>query len=226
MLRSMQDDCSVRTADSREIIQKGTRKNRAVSFDDRLVEHSRLFPMFADWHRNLKRSEKKALFHYCYQDDKKINGYLNGSKLDVEGEEKNKLIGMIEEISNALKRSKTPMPLKVYKGINISRIQPLIDQKANKIAKTLFMEKAFLSTSTLKGIALKHAKGAMLEIDVPKGANGAYVGALSEYLETEILFDKNQKLQITGLRKEGEAESPLLILECKLLVENSNKQIH
>lgn len=44
----------------------------------------------------------------------------------------------------------------------------------------------------------------LLEIDVPKGAHGAYVGDISAagHYESEVLFDAEQPMRITGVRRD------------------------
>ena len=65
----------------------------------------------------------------------------------------------------------------------------------------VFSDKGFMSTSLEKGNAF--GGGDLLEISVPKGSHGAYVGHISSagHYETEVLFDVRQVMRITGVRR-------------------------
>lgn len=62
----------------------------------------------------------------------------------------------------------------------------------------------FMSTSLVRSSAFK--KKILFEIEVPKGAAGAYVGDVSAagHYEKEVLFDKDQILIITNVTRDEE----------------------
>nr|WP_317360283.1 ADP-ribosyltransferase [uncultured Tyzzerella sp.] len=64
----------------------------------------------------------------------------------------------------------------------------------------MFEEKAFMSTSLLKSQSFNN-KDLILKINVPKGANGAFIRDLSEFPEEyELLFSPGQNLLVKSIR--------------------------
>lgn len=195
-------------------IKNAFKKGSGPSFQERVDAHNKLEPLFKNWLSSLSTQEKRSIFHYCYKSDKEMNGYLYGKIQTIDETSKQ----YIKNISEALQRSQTTVPFTVYKGVSLERLQDIFGDVSNEPINCTVEDKAFLSTSLLKELALKHANGALLEINVPKGANGAYVSTLSEYLEAELLFDKNQKLLIKDVKKENNDGKEMFLIKCDLVL--------
>lgn len=65
----------------------------------------------------------------------------------------------------------------------------------NMLVGKVFTDYGFMSTSLDRNSVLGN-KDMLLEIDVPKGAHGAYVGYISSagHYESEVLFDAVQRM--------------------------------
>jgi len=90
----------------------------------------------------------------------------------------------------------------------------ILNSPHKNVIGSIITEKGFLSTSMVEKIANRHNKGVMLKISVPKLSKAGYLGTISEYLEAEILFNKNQKLQITDIYEKNGTK----IIECDLII--------
>jgi hypothetical protein len=105
----------------------------------------------------------------------------------------------------SLKRSVLPEDKTVYRGVQHDFI--------NGSVGDTFTDRAYVSTSTERGTAdqfrtdhgrLGEEAGALIEIRLPKGTNGADMTALSlAYSESEILLPRGSRFRITGIRDEG-----------------------
>lgn len=88
-----------------------------------------------------------------------------------------------------------------------------IEGLKDKIQKgTMYYEKGFLSTSGVSNKNVFTGRGIKLNIKVPKGTN-AYV--TTNYKESEIIFDRNTKLEILDARVENNRTAGVkVILDC------------
>lgn len=70
----------------------------------------------------------------------------------------------------------------------------------NMLVGRVISDRGFMSTSLERNSAF--GKGMLLEIEVPKGSHGAYVGDISAagHYESEVLFDAGQKMRIISVR--------------------------
>lgn len=180
------------------------------TFSSILEAHKLAFPHYKRWLDNFSKEEYSAFFNYCYKGDQSINEYLTGKTNFCSKEDALR----IETISQSLNKSFVPSNIIVYKGKKISDLNELLESSKENIIGKVIIEKGFMSTSMVESVARRHEKGLLLKIMVPKGAIAGYVGTISEYLEAEILFDKNQKLLIKDVINTENTK----ILECELIL--------
>lgn len=177
------------------------------SFDSFVKAHEWAHPKYKKWIGNLTGDEFKAIFHYCKKGHININDYLKGKAGTCSKDDAIK----IDVISRALKRSKVPAKVLVYKGCSEDDFKDLLNKPKEEIIGMVLTDNAFMSTSMVEKIAKRHEKGVMLEIQVDKGAKGGYVGTISEHVEAEILFDKGQQLEIIDVVELDKAKK----IQCK-----------
>ncbi|MEH7180120.1 ADP-ribosyltransferase [Neobacillus vireti] len=171
---------------------------------------------FDEWFNSLTNLEKQALYSYTNYSFAKINDYLRGKTTSLDGINPNR----ITEIQNALKKAKIPEDMVVYRGTGLTLIKKLLPQYKNKkftnamirnlIGKE-FKDDAFLSTSVVKESSFSN-RSVFWTINVPKGANGAYLGKIS-YLETEteILFNSGQQMIIRDALVDSKGQIHLVV---------------
>lgn len=106
-------------------------------------------------------------------------------------------------LHDALGRASIPSDCKVYRGVSSKALGGLRLLPDSMLTGKTFRDKGFMSTSLEQGNAF--GGDLLLEIDVPKGSHGAYVGHISSagHYESEVLFDAGQVMQITGTRKDS-----------------------
>jgi len=153
---------------------------------------------YKEWENQLTQQEKDGIRDYTgsqYYED--MNNYLRGKDDFVSEDVRIK----ISAVHNALMRAETPEPLTVYRGTNIDALESMLP--ANnfnefdfyELLGQTFKEEGFLSTSAASGSAFE--KMVNWTINVPEGANGAYIGHMSRHqMEAEILFDLGHELII------------------------------
>jgi hypothetical protein len=184
------------------------------NFENVISAHTWAYEHYEGWINSLQNMEYRAIYSYCLNDYKRINPLLRELSSEPSPENSDSDMEIINNISTALKRAKTPEDIVVYRGLKKDNFEFLETKAPDELVGKVFTEKAFMSTSLCKKVANKFANnGILLKIHVPKNSNGAYVATISEKLEAEILFDKNQKLQVQNV-KQG---SNFLFIECKLL---------
>lgn len=151
----------------------------------------------AAWVSQLSPEEKRAVRAYTGTAYANINATLRGI-------EKSFGPGNYEcarHIHQALSRASIPHDCTVYRGVSEKALGKLRFLPDKMLTGKIFSDKGFMSTSIEKGNSFG---GDLLEISVPKGSHGAYVGHISEagHYETEVLFDAGQVMRITGVRRD------------------------
>ncbi len=103
-------------------------------------------------------------------------------------------------IHQALSGASIPADCTVYRGVSSKALGMLRMLPDNMLVGKTFTDHGFMSTSLERNSAF--GGDMLLEVDVPKGAHGAYVGDISSagHYESEVLFDAGQQMRITGVR--------------------------
>ena len=161
------------------------------------------------WYASLSQEEKNALDAYTSSNAyKEINNYLRHSK-DFSADVKDKRLSQIQALHHGLKSSIITHDIKVFRGFSseagigkiISKIG--IGHQQNLSRGNLLYDAGFMSTSFSKEISQVFADYAFLELTVPAGANGAYIGQYSlDYgYEKEFLLNCNQVIRIDDVKE-------------------------
>lgn len=151
-----------------------------------------------EWSENLSPAEYSAVRDYTGTSYININSVLRGLESDFEtgNHERASLIHI------ALSRSSIPQSCTVYRGASLSSLGEYANSTDAELIGNIISDDGFMSTSLNSGDAF--GGEVRYEISVPEGANGAYVGYLSQaqHYESEVLFDYGQMLQITDVRRD------------------------
>lgn len=102
----------------------------------------------------------------------------------------------------------------MYRGTTNDALGYLQGLSDEELVGHVIRDGGFMSTTLLQESSFMGSL--QLEIAVPAGAPGAYVGSLSRFPdEAEVLFDAQQQLVITGVRRGKYGER---IISTKMLV--------
>lgn len=149
---------------------------------------------FGEWASKLEPGEVAAL--KAYQSSNYKDGYLaiNGGLRRPPPPEH--LTKTITDLDAAIGKATVPETVEVYRGIT----RPLPFSKGD-----VFTDKGFLSTSGAKGTAgaFSEKEGALMHIRVPKGANAAWVDAVNDGGERELLLPRGSKFKVLSVKTEG-----------------------
>lgn len=188
-------------------------KKYVEGFKDMVSAHTWAFPKYERWIKSLSNEEYRALYRYCAKEHKNINGVLKGT----DSNNSNEVLMMIKTITNAIMRTEVPQNVVVYRGSDKKSLG-IENCELNELEGRIIEEKGFMSTSLVEKVAMKHVKkhdgGILLKVKASKGAKAGYLGNISEYMEAELLFNKNQKMIIEKATKK---DDNLIVLECKLV---------
>jgi hypothetical protein len=188
---------TLRNWSDKDLLRKPALFIQPLEFDSIISAHSWAYPKYDKWIENLSNSEFKAIYSYCLNDNKQINPYLRNNTPHTDDTIKEK----VATLSGCLRKATVPENIIVYRGIDVKALEDYFGGNCMDAIGKDFVEKGFLSTSMVKKVAQRFSKGALLKIAVPRGSNGAYVGTISEKLEAEILFNRNQNIRITDVNK-------------------------
>jgi len=152
----------------------------------------------AKWASTLSPQEKGAVYAYTGTAYANINATLRGIEKSFDP-------GNYEcasHLHQALSRAEIQDDCTVYRGVSEKALGKLRFLPEKMLVGKVFSDKGFMSTSLEKGNAF--GGGDLLEISVPKGSHGAYVGDISSagHYETEVLFDAGQVMRITDVRRD------------------------
>lgn len=153
---------------------------------------------YDDWLKALTVDEREAITIYTGSDYKKINSYLRGFSDNLGGVDPK----VIDNLNSALGKANVPYDMVVYRGIDFAPFKKLLDVDEfgridynSLVAKTI-NDKAFVSTALLEDASFSNMQVAW-KINVPAGADAAYVAKLSKYPnEAELLFNCGQSMII------------------------------
>ncbi|EEM10565.1 MULTISPECIES: ADP-ribosyltransferase [Bacillus] len=168
---------------------------------------------FDNWIESLTESERSAIRQYTGDDYRKINNYLRGiadSLNDVES-------SVIDNIKSGLNKASVPYDIQVYRGTDLKPFKNLykIDDEGKIVVDSLVgktvKDNGFVSTAMVKESSFDHMNVSW-EINVPKGANAAYVGKIS-YIptEAELLFNSGQEMVIKSANVDSDGKIHLIL---------------
>ena len=103
-------------------------------------------------------------------------------------------------IHNALQQASIPCECVVYRGMSQKALGRFEKFSDHELIGCHIREAGFMSTSLNKEDAFKG--NILLEISVPQGEKGAYVGYISGmgHSENEVLFDTGRRYRITSVK--------------------------
>lgn len=151
------------------------------------------------WSAGLNSEQRDAIRAYTGSSYSDINATLRGlTEGFISADNKNCAI----RIHSALDRCEIPCDCIVYRGMNASALGYLEELADQELVGQVYTDNGFMSTS----LSSQDAFGGtvQLEIEVPKGAKGAYVGYISQqgHAESEVLFDVGQYLRILDVKRD------------------------
>ncbi|MEY8188226.1 ADP-ribosyltransferase [Peribacillus simplex] len=168
---------------------------------------------YAKWLDSLTESEKAAIKQYTGNDYQYINKYLRGIENSLYGIDKQ----VIDDIKSGLNKAAVPHDMQIFRGTDLTPLESIlkIDDHGNidlgsLIGKT-FKDEAFVSTAIVKESSFDY-KQVSWTINVPKGANAAYVGKISEFPdEAELLLNAGQELLIKDANEDAYGKLHLVL---------------
>lgn len=137
-----------------------------------------------------------------------MNGYLRDPKYPLTARQRRKVLRDIEKLDDLL-MSVPPIPgdMLTFRGVT----SPLSSMAHPLKVGEVFIDKAFLSTSVVKGV--QFPGDTQFEIMVPKGTRGAaYVEVVSGLSEYEMLFAKGMKFRVVDILPQGGGKSLVRLL--------------
>ncbi|MBM7702105.1 T7SS effector LXG polymorphic toxin [Metabacillus iocasae] len=154
---------------------------------------------YREWLNWLTDQEREGIIDYTGNDYAPINRYLREISDTLEEGVDSRTISAIY---NGLSKAEVPHDMTVYRGTGIGGIRKYLefDEYREVINIENFVgriveEKGFMSTAILKDSSFNNQVS--WTINVPEGADGAYVGSVSKFPdEAELLFNMNQKMII------------------------------
>lgn len=151
------------------------------------------------WSEGLSNEEKSAIRDYTGTSYLNINAVLRGVENDFSQGNHERAV----HIHQALQRSCIPHECTVYRGASLSALGDFQSLSDEQLVGNILIDRGFMSTSLNSGDAF--GGDVRLEITVPQGAQGAYVGYLSQcgHYESEVLFDRRQRMEITNVYRDN-----------------------
>lgn len=151
------------------------------------------------WSEGLSNEEKSAIRDYTGTSYLNINAVLRGVENDFSQGNHERAV----HIHQALQRSCIPHECTVYRGASLSALGEFQSLSDEQLVGNILIDRGFMSTSLNSGDAF--GGDVRLEITVPQGARGAYVGYLSQcgHYESEVLFDRRQRMEITNVYRDN-----------------------
>ncbi|MBR4879555.1 MAG: hypothetical protein IKU13_06955, partial [Clostridia bacterium] len=151
-----------------------------------------------EWVSGLSKEEKASIHAYTGTAYANINKVLRGEEKDFEP-------GNREHASNihrVLSQASIPNDCVVYRGVSGSALGSKRFLPDSMLVGHSIQDSGFMSTSLDPRDAFQ--KEILLEIEVPKGAPGVYVGDISAagHYESEVLFDKDLDMVIISVRRD------------------------
>lgn len=151
------------------------------------------------WAETLSKETQSAIRDYTGTKYRNINAVLRGITHDFDPGNRERAA----RIHSALQQSSIPSACTVYRGASLEALGAYRNLSDDQLVGLVLIDRGFMSTSLNSGDAF--GGEIRLEIHVPEGAQGAYVGYLSEcgHYESEVLFDRRQRLEITDVHRDS-----------------------
>ncbi len=161
------------------------------------------------WTKSLTKEQYLAIREYTDTTYSNINASLRGKDGFLPGN-----LEKATEIHMALQNAKIPHSCTVYRGVTSDALGYLQKLNDEEMVGHVIRDGGFMSTTLKPESAF--CGSVQLEIEVPAGAPGAFIGAISCYPdEDEVLFDAQRCLVITGVRRGQHGER---IISTRMLV--------
>ncbi len=150
------------------------------------------------WAESLSTEHKAAIHSYTGTAYSNINATMRGLEKQFDPGNHECAINIHQALSGA----SIPADCTVYRGVSSKALGMLRMLPDNMLVGKTFTDHGFMSTSLERNSAF--GGDMLLEVDVPKGSHGAYVGDISSagHYESEVLFDAGQQMRITGVRRD------------------------
>lgn len=120
----------------------------------------------------------------------------------------------------ALSGASLPCACTVYRGTSSAALGPYAALPDDQLAGKVIPERAFMSSSLYRRDSF--GGDVLLQIEVPAGAPGAYIGSVSGAgdAESEVLFDCGQLMRITGAHRDLSGRR---VVHAKMLTSNKGE---
>lgn len=151
-----------------------------------------------EWIGSLSSEEISAIRDYTSNAYLNINGVLRGKEKEfAEGYEEK-----AANLHRALRSSSIPCTCTVYRGASNETLGSFQNYSDDELTGCVLYDNGFLSTSLRPEDAF--SGDIRMEISVPEGTRGAYVGYVSSagHYEREVLLDCGQMMMITGVTRD------------------------
>lgn len=151
------------------------------------------------WSAGLSGRQRDGVRAYTGSAYADINAALRGLAKGFSSEDN---LNCAKQIHSALQTSSIPCQCVVYRGMSSAALGDLKDLSDEELVDRVYTDNGFMSTSLSPDDAF--GGNVQLEIEVPEGARGAYVGYISQHghAESEVLFDRGQYLKILQVRRD------------------------
>lgn len=151
-----------------------------------------------EWIGSLSSEEISAIRDYTSTAYLNINGVLRGIEKEFAPGYEEKAVNL----HRALQSSSIPCTCTVYRGASNAALGPYQNLSDDELVGCVLHDNGFLSTSLQPENAFSN--DIRIEISVPEGTHGAYVGYVSSagHYETEVLLDCGQMMRVTGVTRD------------------------
>lgn len=151
------------------------------------------------WSDQLSPEQKAAVKAYTGMAYTNINATLRGLTGNFQSEEYRI---WARQLQGALQQASVPCDCVVYRGMKSEALGGLADLTDGELVGKVYTDNGFMSTSLNREDAF--GGNVRLEIEVPKGAQGAYVGYIGAqgHTESEVLFNRGQYLKILSVTRD------------------------
>ena len=154
-----------------------------------------------EWTKSLTVAEKSSILDYSQGEFFDINDILRKNN-KITKETAGKYYDKINQIESALDKFELKENILVYRKVNFDAVG---HYDLTQLVGKDVIDKGFMSTSLLEE-GFTASEDVIMEIVVPKGSKGAYINDLSNFQnkEYEFLLQRNTKLKITKVSKQGD----------------------
>lgn len=217
--RSLGDSCLISRSNLKEYLTKVSSAKDFVSGDSVLKWGT---DSYSKWVSELSSDEVRALGRYTYATSTVINSALR----NLRSFDKNNIYANeIKHITSALQFVSVPEDILCYRGMPKEALGIYKDLPIGNLAGKIIYDTGFSSTSALLEVAQGRDYDIVMNILIPKGAKGAYLGNINYYDgEHEILMDMGQAYLIHSAKlndkmERGTFSKQRLILDCEIIPE-------